>query len=218
MKTFRTAALAALALAASGHAAAAAFTDGASFAAAVAGMAIRLETFATLPVGTIINSGDRINDITYDFQNDQGGIRAKVGIVDCVSGHCLSKETTEDIEFSGDEGRFQFSFATPVNAVGVVRFSSTHNPFGLFSIGAASEEAFNPDGVQANFLGIVSPTAFTSVVFRRFREGDCGFFGCPSTLYVIPAIVYATAVPEPEPYLLLAAGLLVLAWPARRRA
>lgn len=213
MKTFRTAALAALALAASGHAAAAAFFDGESFAAAVAGMAIGLETFATLPVGTIIDSGDRINDITYDFSLPQGGTKGV--IVDCVSGHCLSRENASGF-FVGDQ--LQFSFATPVNAVGVIRSPGHTETFVLSSNGASPEAASNRNGESVNFLGIVSPTAFTSVVFSRFRERDCGFFGCPSTLYLIPAIVYATAVPEPEPYLLLAAGLLVLAWPARRRA
>ena len=211
MKTFRAAALAALALAASGHAAAATFTDDALFSTALAGMTIGVETFATLPVGTIINSGDRVNDITYDFFLIQGGTKAV--IVDCAFGHCLSKENASAF-FTGD--RLQFSFATPVNAVGVVRASGFNTDyFNLTSNGASPEVARNFPATQGNFLGIVSPMAFTSVVFQADGPFEC----CQSrAIYTIPAIVFATAVPEPQPYLLLAAGLLVLAWPARRRA
>ena len=211
MKAFRAPALAALALAASGYAAAATFTDDVLFSTAVAGMTIGLETFATLPVGTIVHSGERINDITYDFVLRDGGTKGE--IVDCFSGHCLSKLNASAF-FVGDH--LQFSFATPVNAFGVFNFplgsDGTGTTFYLISNGASPEAA----STFGRFAGIVSPTAFTSVVFYDVRDpNNFGTFIYP---WIIPGIVYATAVPEPQPYLLLAAGLLVLALPARRRA
>jgi len=68
-----------------------------------------------------------------------------------------------------------------------------------------------PNSSIGQFFGVVSTTSFAATLFNAGNQG-----GVAET-YALDNLVLATAVPEPETYALLLAGLCLVGW-ARRKA
>jgi hypothetical protein len=120
---------------------------------------------------------------------------------------------SNDMSSSGGfaTGSLTFNFGGPMNAVGA--FVADSSPLGGFSI-----ELFNGTTSLGNisvgsrtlpdsFIGIVSTTSFTSAKFYAASSGDS--WGLDN--------LEVAAVPEPETYAMLMAGLGLLGFMARRR-
>lgn len=219
MKTLliATLALAPLALAAPA-AQAAGYTSYATFAAAAG--PLQIEDFGSLPVGTTIASGSVIDGIGYSFALSGG---ATEGYIDnhgsSISGHSLARVGSAFVP----NDVITLSFATPVTAAGSFINTALGKRYqasigGVLPLTASTTPTTAYDRSTFIFLGIVSPTAFSTVAFT----GGTTFSGVPSAFWGSPEIVFApAAAPVPEPataHMLLLAGLAGLGWRLRGRS
>jgi hypothetical protein len=178
--------------------------DRATFQAAVSGSTIAGQNFDSLAVGSILgaaadltygaSAGTPIVTTTYLTSTDPNGLGST------SAGYFLPSETAT------------FSFNSPITAFAID--VNTYAPAdGAYSASLNSGDVVSslhevfPNTTTGQFIGFVSDTAFSSVTI----SATTGFS------YTLDTLVYgsATAVPEPEAYAMLLAGLGLLGWRMR---
>jgi hypothetical protein len=200
-------------------AAAAAFTDPASFFTAIAGLpgSASTQDFESLAAGTTIPSGGTVGGITFS---------SLIGLDMIVS---TGFDTTSGANYLGlDDGAdevfialdlWEMGFSSPLQALGLYVVTSDALFADDIRLVTSAETAQNsdtevavlPDGGFVYFLGLVSATPFGSAQ-AEYGPGVTGDF----FVYNVDDITTVTAgvrdVPEPSSIVLLPFAALVLAW------
>ena len=195
------------------HAAPVAYTDFASFEAALPGAAATLDFDAT-PAGTAILSGTGLDGITFSY--DFGGplLQVSDGFDTTSAPHFLGTDDG-DLLLDGDD--FSISFAS-ASAVGMFFLSAdplfdadiTLSAGGVSaSLSAADLEQTLPDGTDVYFLGLIDAGG-------AFTSADVATIGGGFFTYNVDDIVTVAAIPEPTSALLMLVGITGLGLSTRR--
>ncbi len=169
--------------------------------------------FDLLSPGTIINDGDSINGLTFNYNMAGVALRVASGAA-TTSGLNYLGTDDGDIFQSGDS--FSLGFSERIG-IGVYIISAdplldgdVQLSFGgetVSLVAADTEFDFGLDG-SAWFLGILSDTPFTSATLLSP--------GPPSFFFNVDSIITVSAVPEPSTMILFPA-LACLGWRFHRR-
>jgi hypothetical protein len=186
------------------------FTSSSSFSTSIAGMSQTTANFDSDSTGNIAQ-GAIVDGIKFNYNID-GGLEslAIVSLFDTTSplNYLGSNDLGTGALFPGDS--ITMSFASPVNALGLFIILAP-GPFssGDFTLGSATNssvlETTLGDGGQVLFLGIVSPTAFSSETLSLNASAG--------EIWNVDDITTATPTPPPTPepgtFALFASGLAV---------
>jgi|SRR6267154_599775 len=188
-----------------------AFTDSASFQAAIAGLGTAsTATFDDLAAGTIISQGGTADNITFNYSIAGGtGNLAITNLFDTTSSpnYLGSDDQTTGAFFAGDS--ITMSFASPIRALGMFIILASDSAAGDFTLDIGSAQASSSgvvqqtllDNGQVLFLGITGQTDFTSATISL--DSNAGY------LWNLDDIVSAPT-PEPGTLTLIATGLALL--------
>jgi hypothetical protein len=190
------------------------YTSSSSFLAAISGLTVQTEDFATFSNGQDISSGFSADGITYGpFNLTDGATQLDItNQYNSISGLSLGADHTsrgslETFFYGGDEATITFS--QPVLAVGI--FFNVNPNTGSYEVHAHGDIAVTGsasyDTSTFVFAGIVSTTPFTTVSFDSTNTA-VGSFNIPEII---------SAAPEPSAFLPLSVGGLALLPMLRRR-
>jgi PEP-CTERM motif len=194
-----------LSLASQALAAVRTFNDPAAFQTALAGKTPTVQGFETLPLGTVITSGDIFDGVQYTFL-DQPATNGRVfNAFNRIGTRSLEADNQFGFFFPGQ--RISINFLSPVIAVGgffnvapslgdSVSLFLVQNGFINVLGGGASD---SPDTNGLYFLGLISDTSFTNVFFGATLQAASGF-NFDNLTYV------NAAIPEPASWLTMVLG------------
>ena len=151
-----------------------AFTDNASFQAAIAGFTSNTASFDDLAANTVIPQGgtaDGITFTTYSVVGGTGSLMVSDMFFTTSSPNYLgSDDATTNAFFPGDS--ITMSFGAPINALGMFIILSGNPAADDFTLSAGSATASSSaviqqvllDGGQVLFLGLTDTTDFSSAI------------------------------------------------------
>jgi len=175
------------------------YLNSSAFQTATAGLGLTIEDFGAYSPGTLIPNGSALGGLTYTF-NTQAGLGGVItNDYNSISGNSLAGKVVSGAlslsdYFYANEG-FTVTFPHPVTAVGI--FSNTNLPVAATlatAAGTASTTFTTYDSSTFGFLGFSSPTPFTYATFT-------------SSTFNVPEIAFASAVPEPDVWMMMLVGL-----------
>jgi hypothetical protein len=189
-----------------------AFTDSPSFQAAIAGFDTSTANFDALAAGTLIPQGGAANGITFNYSVVGGsGTLAIANLFDTTSpSNYLGSDDAGTAAFFGGDS-ITMSFASPINALGMFIILASNSAADDFTLDIGSAQASSSgvvqqtlgDGGQVLFLGITSPTNFSSATIGLNK--NAGY------VWNLDDITSASApgapTPEPGTLMLLATGI-----------
>jgi len=184
-----------------------AFTDSASFQAAIAGLGTAsTATFDDLAAGTIISEGGTADGITFHYSPAVGTANLAISnLFDTTSSpnYLGSDDPTTGAFFAGDS--ITMSFASPIRALGMFIILASDSAAGDFTLDIGSAQASSSGVVQQTllggqvlFLGITGQTDFSSATISL--DSHAGY------IWNVDDIVSAPT-PEPGTLTLMATGL-----------
>lgn len=198
------------------------FTDPLAFDAALGGLG-GVETiinFDSLAPGTIINSGDEIDGITFNYSYATGDLlrvtdTSEAGQETASGTQFLGTDFAGNLNLIEDAEGFSLGFADPTIAIGLFFAAVETILDGDFELSTSEGSVSNSvadaivlgDGfTTAHFVGLIGDNPFSSAQIRTCgSDSGCGGF----FVYGVDD-VRAVAVPEPATLSLFAAGLLAL--------
>jgi len=178
--------------------------------------------------GGIVNSGDTIDGITFNYSYATGDL---LRITDTSE---AGQATTSGTQFLGtnfagnfnlieDAEGFDLGFSAPTIAIGLYFTTIDEILDGDFqlitsegtAVNAAAASALLSDGfTRRHFVGLIADNPFSSAQIRTCgSDSGCGGF----FLYGVDDIVAVEAVPEPATVSLLAFGLLGFVWSQKKK-
>lgn len=174
--------LSALALASSIASGATTFTTRAAFEAVVAGAdpgMVHADTWDSLPLGFIINSGDTIDGLTYFYTPVFDGF--SLAVTDALAPtapHALGTYYATGDYFSGigPGDAFTIAFSSPVDTFGLWVNTADLVPGAVTittntgEVAVSGSDPITQDNPYGQFVGIATTGAFTSVTFS-VRDG-----------------------------------------------
>jgi hypothetical protein len=189
-----------------------AFTDSASFQAAIAGFTSATANFDALTPGTLIPQGGTADGITFNYSVVGGtGTLAVTDMFDTTSpsNYLGSDDATTGAFFGGDS--ITMSFASPINALGMFIILASDSAADDFTLDIGSAQASSSgvvqqtlgDGGQVLFLGITNATQFSSATISL--NSNAGYVWNLDD--IVSASAPASTTPEPGTLMLLATGL-----------
>jgi len=185
-----------------------AFTDSASFQAAIAGLGTASTgTIDDLAAGTVISAGGTADGITFHDTPAVGTANLAISnLFDTTSSpnYLGSDDPTTNAFFAGDS--ITMSFAAPIRALGMFIILASDSAAGDFTLDIGSAQAASSgvvqqtllDNGQVLFLGITGQTDFSSATLSL--NSNAGY------IWNVDDIVSAPT-PEPGTVTLLATGL-----------
>jgi|GEM_PF-1891132 len=205
------------------------FTDPLAFDAALGGLGgtTTIIDFDSLAPGSIINSGDEIDGITFNYSYASGdSLRisdtSEAGQATTSGTQFLGTDFAGNFNLIEDAEGFDLGFSAPTVAIGLFFTSIDLILDGDFELttseGSASNVAADAiilgDGfTTVHFVGLISDNPFSTAQIRTCGSDS----GCGGVfLYGVDDIT-AVAVPEPASLSLFGAGLLGLVWLKRKR-
>lgn len=196
------------------HAALFTFDDEAAFSTAISGLSANTANFESLSAGTLINSGDTVEGITFTHGLADYGLAVDDAFDTTSSANYLGIDDYSG-EFEGGDG-FSMGFASTMSAIGLYITSASilydsditlTTSSGLSVDLLATLDMTLSDG-DAYFIGLYTDDAadtFSSVSFSSYSEQF--FFNVDDITY---ASASSVAVPEPSTLLLMSTLLLGL--------
>jgi hypothetical protein len=191
-----------------------AFTDNASFQAAIAGFTSNTANFDDIAANTIIPQGGTADGITFNYSVVGGTGNLMVSsLFDTTSfpNYLGSDDGGTNAFFPGDS--ITMSFASPINALGMYIILSGAPAADDFTLSAGSATASSsaviqqvlPDFGQVLFLGLTDTTGFSSATISL--NGNAGEIWNLDDVVSATAPTSTTPTPEPGTLLLLTTGL-----------
>ncbi len=192
------------------------FTDPVSFAAALGGAAVNVQSYENAPVNSTISSGQVFEGVTYAFNNNRTG----------RIGNIFNRIGDQSLEAVADNGNPNFfvpgntismTFGTALTAVGGYFNANTSlvDQFFLTAAGVTATGGGAMDSYDVStlfFIGIVSDEAFSTATFGALN-GTTGVYNFDD-LTTVNAI---GAVPEPATWAMMIIGFGFAGMALRRR-
>jgi hypothetical protein len=193
-----------------------AYSSSAAFFAALSGASVT-EGYESYATNTLFPAGSSANGITYTAF-PAGVLAGRVDdLYNRIGDRSLAADrdndpATEDFFLAGES--FTVSFVQPIYAIGIyfnIQQSPDNSVFISTPVGSASSGGATYDQSTLYFVGLISPTAFSTATIGALANAGSG--------YNVDDLTFAvSAVPEPSTVLLLAGGLAALGGLVRRRA
>ena len=196
------------------------FTDQASFLASLSGTSSTLDFESQTP-GSLINSGDTLGGITFDYSIGPPPVDMMVtnDFLTTSGSNYLGLDDAGNFNLFIAGDSFTMTFDTPQNAIGLYLVSGDPLYAGDAIISTSVGSALNSDVVNidlgdgglAYYIGLTSDVAFSSATLQFDAAAEGAF------LYSIDDIT-VSAVPVPAAVWLFGSGLIGLIGLARRKA
>ncbi|MDT9002455.1 PEP-CTERM sorting domain-containing protein [Paucibacter sp. APW11] len=170
--------------------------------------------------GTLLDSA-----VTFISNSSYNGI-ARTAVYDTGSGLDFYYQFSNDISSKNGIERFSAYDFSSVGSGTVLQVYQTNQAFGIFSTGTESSDYADRSNLGVigfsfvpNGLSKINPgtTSFTQIIRTSARSYVPGSFGLLDGIGDNAAGFAPSAVPEPQTYLLMLAGMGVIGYIARRR-